>query len=1138
MRQALFKVTLTKEAETAVMVDFATVDGTAKSPEDYTPQTGTLTFLPGQIAKNIIIMVREELAGSMKEAFTVRLSNPRGCQLGKTAGEFTFKKGPEVNVNGPLIKNGLLTNAYHREVGRGGYFHEYSGTSEGQSIAIEGAFLAYAVLKDGSDVEKAAAAWFKQTGQKLLDAMGDGSGTGPMLRQPIPSDVNRLTLLHWLFAARGDIPAQGINYTFQATASGGKLTIPQYVDGDARGGEYVYRVWQVYPDDSALLYTSPYSPAYNIDKPDADTSIKIDTQPVTDAGSEFWSRQGKTVVITLPADAPSSVTRWNIVYGYSDAGTIKQGEAQEAYPNWTKIEDFYAACAPDTFRWFEYAMSIAMLYDDRDGMVSRWTMLRNALRRTAVRGQNINDLREIFKPMPNFPAIPAKGEPSGMFCFSNNPDAGQPPADIIDAGGNPDWRGWKYITREGGEGRDNPTAADLTTWTPDKAFDVVTVDGADTAINEAYQHPEVTQNPLYDSAPYRQFVNGAWRISAPPIGPNAYSTYEVQLGRGINDMWRGQTDYQDPDQFMLVVTAGDLDTGWQGRYSEPDQYAFSPISISYFISLTKNFDESQRYVAHSTITHEFSRYPVKYWSELPELGLSSWVDYGTTQGLHRHVTVYPYRVNSMRTDKGKYAEIDPRFVMNQVSNGGNIQDNQYAKTNFTGGRVIMYELIPIEAFQRMDKPYVYPATADHTDDQGQPYVTFSSQPAPDAANVLPLNKNIENFGVSYQPMSRPKQASTPSFRRLDVVYMRLLSGPSKQWVMDNLETAIHGSKMPFFPGAMPFAINADTRNQAFVGFNGNPFHGYQLPDYWYFLQDDANAIHPGLNPATDLPTATLAGVIEYPISATTSAGTAKPAHAMLAEQQLLFLKRAQQKWAADGGPTGVFAHTFVLNTPARATIGNPQPHTWVYTNDDPNTRWVGYQARVAESISRLAFLARSDAGWTTAVAMSVDMAMQWMTMLNAQWPDLNGKPYTDPATGKTTTVFGMPTDFDDPRTAGIGTKYEEPHAAALVLRATIWLKLCGKLTAAQLTTVNALADRCWQYMETRYRTAEDDTMRYTWAVINDTTREQYYGFWHFEIISTICYLLQNPTTLPTGVTADLLRQRLVETQTWTKLKTE
>lgn len=53
-------------------------------------------------------------------------------------------------------------------------------------------------------------------------------------------------------------------------------------------------------------------------------------------------------------------------------------------------------------------------------------------------------------------------------------------------------------------------------------------------------------------------------------------------------------------------------------------------------------------------------------------------------------------------------------------------------------------------------------------------------------------------------------------------------------------------------------------------------------------------------------------------------------------------------------------------------------------------------------------------------------------------------------------------------------------------------------------------------------------MRYNWA--NDN--ENWYGFWHFEIIATLAYMLQHQSGIPDGVDTALLRQRLTETKIW------
>lgn len=956
-RTATFTITLSKPSTRRASVAYRTVDVTATAQEDYTPSEGTLIFEPGEVTKTITVQVRDHDDTQPEERFLVTLYNPKGLEIARVDGVCDLPAGSSggggeqpSGQNGPLIMNGLVTNAFHDELGRGGYLHHNSGTSEGQSIAIEGSLLAHIVLNGGSAQELDAAEWYKNNGLDMLDALGDDSRNGAMLRQPVSSNKDTITLLHWLFAARGDIPSQGVKYDFTANRSSNKLVIPN--------ASNVFKIWKIYPKTSYLLYNSPYSPSYDSVAPVADTSITIKESD--------WVRNGSNIEITIPEGAPSNISQWNIVYGFQNAGIIKQGEAQEAYPVWTKIEPGYSACAPDTFRWFEYAMSLAMKVDHRSGKSVRWQNLRDAMRRTAIKGQAITDLREIFKPMPQFEAIPIRGEPSGLFCYSNHPFATPPSSVQIAAGANAGWIGFNFWSRVGGVGgKVNPGEF---TWTPDNMLDVT---------------------------PKGDMFNGAIEANVPA----ADAVRQVQIGRWINDQWRQATDYQEADQFLFVAI----------RLSRRPNLAMGESCFVY-MSTTKYYDPLNRYYA----------------------------------------------------DIGQYADL----ALGNMNKPG-------------------YVLIPRTAFRRKD--------GDNA--------------------VLPAGTKFENFGVSMEMQGAYS---------LRLVAMRLVSGPSEQWVRDNLQKAVGGSPMPFFPGAVPFAINADTIKQQFIGWNGSPFHGYQLPDFWYFLQSDASYIHPDLK-AGDLPVSNATtGAIQYPISATTNAGVKKPIAALLCEQQVLFLKHAQDKWESDGGASGPFAHTFVMNTPARISIGNPTPHTWVYTNDDPNTRWIGYTVRIIDSLSRLVYLSRQNDGYATVNSLSLSITMKFINRLNILWPDLNGVFVNGQL------IRGMPTDFDDPQKGPPQTLYEEPHSASLILRACLWLKLSGKLSTTQLATVNAVGRRCWDYLELRYRNTPGEKMRYTWA--NDN--ENWYGFWHFEIIATFAYMLQHQSGIPDGVNVDLLRQRLVETKVW------
>lgn len=108
--------------------------------------------------KTIAVQVRDHDDAQPAERFLITLYNPHGLQIARVDGvcDIPAGSGQPVEQNGPLILNGLITNAYHDDLGRGGYFHHNSGTSEGQSIGIEGSLLAYQVLNGGTAQEQSS----------------------------------------------------------------------------------------------------------------------------------------------------------------------------------------------------------------------------------------------------------------------------------------------------------------------------------------------------------------------------------------------------------------------------------------------------------------------------------------------------------------------------------------------------------------------------------------------------------------------------------------------------------------------------------------------------------------------------------------------------------------------------------------------------------------------------------------------------------------------------------------------------------------------------------------------------------------------------------------------------------------------
>jgi DNA-binding beta-propeller fold protein YncE len=77
-------VTLTAPSTSPVSASYATADGTATAGKDYTAQSGTVTFAPGQTARVILLATRVDPAPDGNETFSVQVGTPTG---GATLGD-------------------------------------------------------------------------------------------------------------------------------------------------------------------------------------------------------------------------------------------------------------------------------------------------------------------------------------------------------------------------------------------------------------------------------------------------------------------------------------------------------------------------------------------------------------------------------------------------------------------------------------------------------------------------------------------------------------------------------------------------------------------------------------------------------------------------------------------------------------------------------------------------------------------------------------------------------------------------------------------------------------------------------------------------------------------------------------------
>ena len=86
-----FQLKLSNPSAFSVTVDFATKDGTAVAPSDYTAVSGTMTWTPGSTQRTLNVYVIKDLTLEANETFTVVLSGPTGATLADTSALGTIK---------------------------------------------------------------------------------------------------------------------------------------------------------------------------------------------------------------------------------------------------------------------------------------------------------------------------------------------------------------------------------------------------------------------------------------------------------------------------------------------------------------------------------------------------------------------------------------------------------------------------------------------------------------------------------------------------------------------------------------------------------------------------------------------------------------------------------------------------------------------------------------------------------------------------------------------------------------------------------------------------------------------------------------------------------------------------------------
>jgi hypothetical protein len=106
---ATFTVTKTGTTGQTVGVHFATADGTATQPSDYTATSGDLSFAPNETAKQVVVPVKGDTNHEPDEGFTVKLTAPTNATIVDDTGNGTITNDdgiPTVGVGNATASEG------------------------------------------------------------------------------------------------------------------------------------------------------------------------------------------------------------------------------------------------------------------------------------------------------------------------------------------------------------------------------------------------------------------------------------------------------------------------------------------------------------------------------------------------------------------------------------------------------------------------------------------------------------------------------------------------------------------------------------------------------------------------------------------------------------------------------------------------------------------------------------------------------------------------------------------------------------------------------------------------------------------------------------------------------------------------
>ena len=264
-RTAVFTVTLDAVGAFQLTVDYATSDGSAEAPGDYTRTVGTLTIPAGTSSRNVSVPIVDDSDHELHETFTITLSNPSNSSLSVSSAE-------------ALIFDNDTPDDEPREVFA--VFVVRLSAASAQDVSVD-----YTTV-DGTAT---AGVDYTETSGTLTIPAGSRQGT---IRVPIIGDITEG--VNRMFSLRLSNPRNAVLRDTQADAAATILDddiVPRLMIGDAtapEGGVATFPVTLSTPGDEVVTL---------------DWATVDDT---AEGGTDYVSRRGR---LTIPRGQTEATIR-------------------------------------------------------------------------------------------------------------------------------------------------------------------------------------------------------------------------------------------------------------------------------------------------------------------------------------------------------------------------------------------------------------------------------------------------------------------------------------------------------------------------------------------------------------------------------------------------------------------------------------------------------------------------------------------------------------------------------------------------------------------------------------------------------------------------------------------------------------